>query len=274
MTPLAHQLARQLTLPEMKRRLAWQGQDEWLREKLSALHCFEVSAVTELANEIGAFASTTSGVMDGLVFCPAPKTWIEGFWSSWGRIGLLVEDHTTCAIVTAFWENGFRVLGGFSTQVGGMIQPVGNRPKDAPERWLAQVDKYFDPDALDRILLNAVQMFLYVINSPKVIGRREHKPHPNLKRELEAVAPALCQAGFRPWIEVRLEAKPTYVDGDGIERTVVLAGRKCLHFCRTHVRIRNGKLEIVGSHWRGDAALGIQRARYKVLPPRQAAVAA
>ena len=44
-------------------------------------------------------------------------------------------------------------------------------------------------------------------------------------------------------------------------------GDRALHFCRAHLRIRLGKLEIVRSHWRGDASLGIKQSRYRLAMP-------
>lgn len=45
-----------------------------------------------------------------------------------------------------------------------------------------------------------------------------------------------------------------------------ITGKKCLHYCRSFLRIRKGKLERVRAHWRGDPALGIKRGDYTVQP--------
>jgi hypothetical protein len=37
--------------------------------------------------------------------------------------------------------------------------------------------------------------------------------------------------------------------------------KAAVRFCRACLRIRNGALEYVSPHWRGDAAVGIKRTR-------------
>lgn len=266
MTPLAHRLVRQMNLPDDAREPVWQGEGkgDWLEDKLWAIHCFEVTRVLPLAYQIAEAANFDGGVLDGRLFCPAPRTWIEWVHPEGGRIGLLIEDSkNSAAVVHAFWGNSYTVVGGISKVAGGLLKDSDFEQPD----WLPLPELWSGVDDLRVNLLNLAQLFLFIINSPKVIGRRQHMPHRGLERELVARTRNGKRFPLEAWSEIILEARPTYFDEDGVEHEAHLTGRKCLHFCRAHVRIRNGKMEIVGSHWRGDAALGIKKSRYKVVPP-------
>lgn len=265
MTPLAQRLIRQMNMPDdgKGKEEIWRGRSDALGDYLWGIHCFEVSLVLPLAYQIAEVAAEQGGALDGKLFCPAPKTWIEWIHPDLGRVALLIEEGRHEAVtVTAFWGTSLRLLGCISTETSGLIIDRGYQPQGAilPERWT-------EIDDLDRKLLNIAQIFLYIINSPKIIGRRQHMPHRGLERELVSAGRSGKRFPLEAWSEIILEARPTYFDESGVEHEAHLTGRKCLHFCRAHVRIRNGKMEIVGSHWRGDAALGIKKSRYKVAPP-------
>lgn len=95
-------------------------------------------------------------------------------------------------------------------------------------------------------------------------------PHRKVERELTK-AFGLGKFPLRAWTELRLTvAKPAEID-DGESHEAHLTGRRALHFCRKHIRIRNGKLEYVSAHWRGDPALGIKQTRYKLRAPQSSA---
>lgn len=115
---------------------------------------------------------------------------------------------------------------------------------------------------------------LAIINSPRIVGRRTHRPHAGLQRALRrARGLGVGKFPLRGWTEIILEITPPQVDVSGRVHETRLTGRRALHFVRQHLRIRNGGLELVSAHWRGDAALGIKRSRYKVVPPRNQATA-
>jgi hypothetical protein len=54
-------------------------------------------------------------------------------------------------------------------------------------------------------------------------------------------------------------------EADGTVHEAHYTGEKCLHFCRSHLRVRNGRLEQVKAHWRGNPSLGIKQTRYKLV---------
>jgi hypothetical protein len=106
-----------------------------------------------------------------------------------------------------------------------------------------------------------IASLLPFINTPRVIGRTQHMPHAGLERRL------LRSMGGRfavhAWHEIRLHVTPPDISEDDHEAH--LTGQRALHFCRAHLRIRLGQLQLVSAHWRGDAALGIKQARYKMV---------
>ncbi|KTQ96970.1 hypothetical protein NS365_23330, partial [Aureimonas ureilytica] len=66
------------------------------------------------------------------------------------------------------------------------------------------------------------------------------------------------------WTELQLRvASPRDLSRDASVEAH-LTGQRPLHFCRAHLRVRLGRLEVVRSHWRGDASLGIKQTRYRV----------
>lgn len=100
---------------------------------------------------------------------------------------------------------------------------------------------------------------LDLINTPGLVGLRQHDPHRGLAKKLNMVG----SYPLRSWSEVVLKhqtrtAEPT-------DRHTGATYHKCLHFVRSHRRhYQNGKVTVIPAHWRGDPALGIKRTRYLV----------
>lgn len=117
---------------------------------------------------------------------------------------------------------------------------------------------------------NALRMGMLVfgalafINSPKIIGRRQHMPHKGLERELLKNQKVIGSFPLHAWTEIALDVTPPKEAAGQHEFEAHLTGRRALHFVRSHLRIREGRLQFVKSHWRGDAALGIRQSRYTV----------
>lgn len=112
---------------------------------------------------------------------------------------------------------------------------------------------------------------LSVINTPRVIGRRQHMPHAGLQRKLAQARGMVGKFPLHAWTEIKLEVSPPRLDrsATGDPHEARLTGAKALHFCRCHLRVRLGQLELVSAHWRGDPALGMKQSRYKLLPPTE-----
>lgn len=113
---------------------------------------------------------------------------------------------------------------------------------------------------------DAVLLFgaLAFINSPRIIGRRQHMPHRGLERELLRQQKVIGKFPLHAWTEIVLEVTPPKEADGQHEYEAHLTGKRALHFVRAHLRIRDGKLSFVKAHWRGDAALGIKQSRYRL----------
>jgi hypothetical protein len=102
---------------------------------------------------------------------------------------------------------------------------------------------------------------LDLINTPGLVGLRQHDPHRGLARRL-----ATYRSGSYPlrgWSEVVLKHQTRIADET--EHHTGVTYHKCLHFVRSHLRhYRDGKATVIPAHWRGDPALGIKRTRYLV----------
>jgi hypothetical protein len=123
---------------------------------------------------------------------------------------------------------------------------------------------------LDKVLLaeqrRAYRLYalLSIINSPKIIDRSTNKPPSGLQKLLARKAGGVG-AGLLPWHEIFLDVRPPPDTGDHDGDGTRLTGPKAFHFCRSFIRIRLGKLERVRAHWRGDPALGVSQASYRVM---------
>lgn len=99
-----------------------------------------------------------------------------------------------------------------------------------------------------------------LINTPGVVGFRQHQPHRGLARKLASAGVGAYP--LRAWNEVTVKTHTTFDGGEYVSGSTF---RKCLHFVRSHRRqYRNGLGSVVRAHWRGDPALGIKRTRYRV----------
>lgn len=281
MTPLAHRLVKQLVLPVAER-------DELLMETkfpqmLNGAVCFDLTAVREMIVEI-APKFRKAGMDSKRAFLPAPKTWLEFAGppypdGSFNRFGYLLEQSADglsarmyhlmeqkVGLQRFFWpatteDNiprheivGPRTLKCFRVPLQNSL------PENRDRR--ALVLKFVEGDMHPSIPFQ-IYAALAIINTPRIIGRKQHMPHRGLEKNLLKNQRTIGQFPLHAWTEITLEATPRYVE-DGQEHEAHLTGRKCLHFCRAHLRVRNGRLELVSSHWRGDPALGIKRSRYRV----------
>jgi hypothetical protein len=269
MTPLAHYLAKQLVAPRTKREHIWVEEKNraTLREALTDVHCFETTEAIDLFNELVDSLKEqpiekTDEIYGAYSFLPAPKTWIEWRHASGNRVATLIEEGKNWHSVTLFCELLASPLGLISAKSGDYYDGIPNRNI---ERFLPTFISDLGGDRSAIALLATAHTMLLLINSPKIIGRRQHMPHAGLERELTKHFSA-GKFPLHAWTEIKLEvAKPTEID-DGEPHEAHLTGRRALHFVRKHIRIRLGRLEYVNAHWRGDPAIGIKQSRYRVTP--------
>jgi hypothetical protein len=110
---------------------------------------------------------------------------------------------------------------------------------------------------------------LALINSPRIIGQQTHWPHQRDERERLKKMKLVGKFPLRAWTEIVLKVAPPENRSDEPEEERHLTGERCLHFCRTYLRVRNGQLEYIDGHWRGNPALGMKRSRYRLERDKQ-----
>jgi len=261
MTPLAHRIVKSLTLP-VKDRCKTDFGD--LMHKMDDVHCFDVTEVAQLIHDLGENIANGGVDVGAYCFLPAPKTWIE-YGTPGGYVGkLLTEtDAEHFSLQTAMTrvrlsDNSEKELRGSKYFVSEIIQRFKSR------------QSHEKPEAGGRGELIEIRncafeyAALALINTPRLIGRRQHMPHRGLERRLLKQQKLLGHFPLHAWTEIKLEVTPPEDAGGSPSTEAHLTGRKALHFCRAHLRVRDGRVAIVRGHWRGDAALGIKRSRYRL----------
>jgi len=258
MTPLAAYLMKQVLARPKHREGIWRDPKNIgdLRFALQDIHCFEITACAPLIHDFLQLyrrPDVGAALFDKLGFLPAPKTWLEWKDHNGHRVALLIRqvpdiDDMDRADTTCYCAAGLVRCGSISPSTGKIYVQPGYR--DAPH--------------IRKIVSFAV-FVLPLINSPHIIGRRQHMPNAGLERSLTRGFGA-GKFPLHAWTEIKLEVnKPIDID-DGEPHEAHLTGKRALHFCRKHIRIRGGQLEYVRAHWRGDPALGIKQSRYTVSP--------
>jgi hypothetical protein len=260
----------------------------------SDCRCFEVTQVLDLMEDLvgeSKFDPLTSVTS----FLPAPITWIE-FKQDWGRSGCMLQSFDGSRPATQYRPGYVRA----KTPSGEIIAPTKGQPgftmvqlfhgDDAddevtslPRLVFTQCDDAMLPLPIDKDgfytdiedasddaeaarYARAFMAALAIINTPRIVGRRQHMPHAGLQRELARKYGMVGKFPLQAWTEIKLEVTPPIIE-EGVYETH-LTGQRALHFCRAFLRIRLGRLEMVKSHWRGDPAIGIRQSRYTVIPPR------
>lgn len=283
MTPFAQFIVGHLMRAPKERE---EDDENRLPERLLPAHCFAFSddameLIYDLAQKI-----TFDGLGIGdLAFLPAPTTWIEfgnppDEHRPGGKEGfLLVDDGKGTAEV--LWGSTCDICE--KKLYKGQLMDDWERPTGRKSFWSVAPDfrlKLFHP--LFNPNANATRVFtqysddgvyeewallyamLSVINTPHVVGRRQHMPHRGFEKNLLRSRAASGSFPLRAWTEIILECSPPrdLSDCEGFEAH--LTGAKCLHFCRAHLRVKFGRVEFVRAHWRGDASLGTKRSRYRI----------
>lgn len=248
-------------------------------EFLPDMHCFECTQIAPLIDDLAkdihdnarsGDASKLHHVVGDLGFLPAPRTWIE--WAEDdGTVGfLLVEEQYTARVFHVFTRKKKGDDKFVGAHCGALVMPIQGAPLHVVDVFsFGWTDPYGSPISESSHLYYMTKLFaaLALINTPRVIGRRQHMPHRAIERELLKARNVTGKFPLNAWTEIRLEVRPPKeMEGMG-QHEAHLTGQKALHFCRKHIRIRFGKVEIVSSHWRGDPALGIKQSRYTLVPP-------
>lgn len=211
--------------------------------------------------------------LERLAFLPAERTALDFGNFGWGRMGALLIEHEGGALghmvhaekTGAYLINPRAFWLGLSENASNSYRT--SDPSDAAQQALGR-------------MVPMIYGALALINTPRLIGRRQHMPHAGLQRRLAAERGMVGKFPLRGWTEIVLEVTPPIIADEQMHEARLTGGR-CLHFCREHLRIVggvvvtiNGRREVIGgketkvkAHWRGDAALGIKRTRYRLEAP-------
>lgn len=270
MTPLALVLSKELITTTKRRSDFWRNNAETLRQALCDTHFFETTEIMPMIDNLFQMNITHNEAIRQSVsefgFLPATKTWLE--WNApqfGGRMALLLEEisHSEHKI-TYFCRELCQHLGESNTKDYLTFRRGGDYYFSKELVSLSKEAGLTGEELIDW-LIQSSQALLVIINSPKIIGRRQYMPHREIERRLTRQF-GVGKFPLHAWTELRLHvAKPIEID-DGEPHEAHLTGRRALHFCRKHIRIRLGRLEYVSAHWRGDPAIGIKQSRYKVEP--------
>lgn len=248
MTPLAYQIAKELTLPLKHRDF---NDNAGLLARMGDIHCFEISDALPLTEELAQHISRGK-IDERTSFLPAPKTWIEchprkDSWFAW-FLEEVPGDPSIATVCT--------VLNSPDVEMFGSV--ANGRIRLGATKQEAYVDEIAGVESADLLLAS-----IAVINTPRVIGRQTHAPNRWLERRLLSLRGIIGKFPLHAWTEIQLKITEPADTASGVEE-VHYTGEKALHFCRSHLRVRFGRVEIVRSHWRGDASLGIKQSRYHV----------
>jgi hypothetical protein len=278
MTPLAYRIAKQSWLPLKQREYFDDGAELLKSGAMNDIHCFEMSDVFELADDLAkkwhdaskgenGYYKEGSAVDTTFAFLPAPKTWLEWTGDRKGeRQAFLLECYDDDDVRP---EDRGLALCTYVCNKDGVLFSY-ERPMILKLRSCEKFEIGWDQKSrLSRAeqitFLHRLYGMLALINSPRVIGRRHHPPHKNLTKNF-----AVGRFPLHAWTEIKLEVnKPVKVGFGEPSDQSRLSGRAALHFCRAYVRIVRGQLQYVSAYWSGDPAIGIKRSRYAIVRNRQ-----
>jgi hypothetical protein len=290
MTPLAHSFAKDLTRPIAQRQV---NDTANIIPSFDRMHSFDCEPISEaieqaLEDEDGHAGETIRYLLDDVVM-PAEVTWLE-----FGRVTLRSEGTgdsviTRLAVVVEKQGPWFKIdLAMHHTadaaptlRVGKQTEPFtismgrvravpliagGFEYEETPEMKGAWTDGIQVRSAANRFIAMAM-LALDIIGQPSLVRLVTHAPHRGLERQL--LRQGVGKYPLLAWHEVVIKPQDRPLTDEEAEGH--LTGRKCLHFVRGHRRrYRDGRETTVTHHWRGDPALGMQRTRYRVEPPRKA----
>jgi predicted nucleic acid-binding Zn ribbon protein len=177
MTPLAHCIVKELTLPAKRRTF----EDKCgLLDRMDDVHCFEVSEIMDVAGDIAKSEADRGRTLDVLAFLPAPKTWIEWQYANGDREGVLLCEHDDGTLASARWAYLNREGRFLSSDFVGYLKLRGDG--NALSRHLAVIE------AKNVAVVRGYTILMYgilaMINAPRVIGRTTHMPHSGLQRKI------------------------------------------------------------------------------------------
>lgn len=271
MTPLAHRIVKEMTLPVRQRTFKDHAR---LLPLMSDLHCFDLTEVFGIAGDLAedlhrrAVKKGALQLMETQTFLPAPRTWLE-----WRRNGmcegvLLEQGRTPQAVGGADFAYSYWASAGYdmflsARQSGKLV--LSPDPLLFGGSWPSVRNLHGETEDEQRGWIFTLYALLAIINTPRLIGRKQHMPHRGLERALVRAQPLIGQFPLHAWTELTLSASAMMQQANGVVHEAHLTGERCLHFCRAHLRVRNGQLQQVKAHWRGNPSIGTRQTRYRLV---------
>lgn len=274
MTPLAHSIARHFL--EMRGKKS--EDDRIAMSTVQDIHCFECTEITDLAMDLANTYLTVKKADSKYIFLPAPRTWIEIDYAELRKRDSLyskvqtTEGYPALRMGLLLTEDDefiyFKTIQQYKDNhgdIGARFSDTGHISKENYITYNASDGIPDDRRGSDSPSDNKAMIFAFLacINHPKIIGRRQHMPHRGLEKRLIRSF-GVGKFPLHAWTEIRLEVTPTHDARCDPSIEAHYTGKRALHFCRAHLRLWNGELIFISSHWRGDPALGIKQSRYKV----------
>jgi hypothetical protein len=254
--------ARQLFQKAIKEN-AWQTVG-----KFQETQFFEVTEIAEDCIHL-AFWIHKTGLSSDNFFLPAPKTWLEfrpypddknPRMRDFRTFYWLTETETHFDVI---WGNSHDKNGGYKIKKEEFIAFSG----DNYRRKMLEEIKLSNEEGKKLLDQRQILFMLAMINTPRLVGRKQHMPDRKLEKTLLRNRPNIGKFPLQAWTEITLSVSAPTKDVSGqSSHEAHLTGTKPLHFCRQHWRVRLGRLERVKAHWRGDPSLGVKRSRYKITP--------
>lgn len=268
MTPLAHQVLKQLLLPAKDRTFS---DPVGVLPLMRDVHYFDCRSVTNAAIELVDEMpfDKFKRANDVIGFLPAPRTWIEFRSPNFDSAAFLLQDGDDYARLYVVRKSRS------GTAAPQFTSGIGFRKMRVPLRGTTASGIEIDGVAatvpaaeasFESAAWKVIVGCLALINSHRSIGRKQHLPHVGLQRSLAHKFRATGEFTLHPWTEILLEVNPDAQAAAAGESH--LRGAVAFHFVRKYMRIRNGEVEIVSDHWKGDPALGIKQKTYRVKKPK------
>jgi hypothetical protein len=271
MTPLAHRIVKELTLPKSDRTFVDRC---GLLGEMQDIHCFDLSEVQPLLQDLGMNLhnkAVDAGVSypSELAFLPAPRTWLEMKMPGGWTVGALLIDRGDdyADVYWSIWSSS-----AFLSASGVGLFPLGvNAPcVGSPVKWVGPKDFVSDSTG-NLVWLAMLYAALAMINTPRVIGRRQHAPHRGLVKSLAKSGGGPGKFPLNAWTEIVLRVTPPVdYSGDPPVRGNY-TGEQARHFVRTHLRLWAGTLILITGHYRGNIERGFRQSRYKLKPLKHGA---
>lgn len=266
MTPFAREIAGDLLKPVAKRNAA---DHVGMTRLMAGAHFFELTAVFPMLRDVSEKFEDDFAEPGHLAFLPAPKTWLE--WSQPARrdgrivgsvsVGILLVEQPDLCRASVYMARKYSAVR--APYEADKLAELGLATNGTPSPERLTITCSHDGNDRRAFMHDVIYAALTIINSPKVINRRQHQPDRGFERALNAHRGLTGSFPLHAWTEILLSVN-THDAAGSAPASAHLTGARALHFCRSFVRVRLGQIEIVRSHWRGDASIGIKRSRYTV----------